>query len=281
MGQLLFCSHALAKKPYDIESASLNIYSLEEMSYYLIHNAEFVEMDFVGRTFCDWVRTEIKEEGLACKLEEALEQGVPSYEFARILLEETGYATEAEQQAAMEIFRQLEEKDELSRHKLRADRLLRREKYHCAMEEYRWILQNQTEETQEAFLGDVSHNLGTAYANLFLFSQAADCYKTAYENNTNPSSKKSELFCLFLADKKEKQSERAKEYGIGTEQLKEYERELEAIKEQLPLDENVKKIRNLYEAYEKGTKEEIKAETKSEIYGIVHKWRQEYEKYGR
>ena len=56
MGQLLFCSHALAKKPYDIESASLNIYSLEEMSYYLIHNAEFVEMDFVGRTFCDWVR---------------------------------------------------------------------------------------------------------------------------------------------------------------------------------------------------------------------------------
>ena len=33
MGQLLFCSHALAKKPYDIESASLNIYSLEEMSY--------------------------------------------------------------------------------------------------------------------------------------------------------------------------------------------------------------------------------------------------------
>lgn len=56
----------------------------------------------------------------------------------------------------------------------------------------------------EAFLGDVSHNLGTAYANLFLFSQAADCYKTAYEKNTNPSSKKSELFCLFLADKKMK-----------------------------------------------------------------------------
>ena len=63
MGQLLFCSHALAKKPYDIESASLNIYSLEEMSYYLIHNAEFVEMDFVGRTFCDWVRTEIIQNG--------------------------------------------------------------------------------------------------------------------------------------------------------------------------------------------------------------------------
>lgn len=33
------------------------------------------------------------------------------------------------------------------------------------------------------------------------------------------------------------------------------------------MDENVKKIRNLYEAYEKGTKEEIKAETKAEIYG--------------
>ncbi len=88
----------------------------------------------------------------------------------------------------------------------------------------------------------MSHNLGTAYANLFLFSQAADCYKTAYEKNTNPSSQKSELFCLFLADKKEKQSERAKEYGIGTEQLKEYERELEAIKEQLPSDENVKDL---------------------------------------
>ncbi len=76
MGQLLFCSHALAKKPYDIESASLNIYSLEEMSYY------DPQCRICGDGLCrkDILRLgkngRIKEEGVfACKLEEALEQG--------------------------------------------------------------------------------------------------------------------------------------------------------------------------------------------------------------
>ena len=143
------------------------------------------------------------------------------------------------------------------------------------MEEYRWILQNKTEQTQEEFLGDVSHNLGTAYANLFLFTQAADSYRMAYEKNTNPISQKAEIFCLLLAG--EEQTERAKDYGIGAEQAEEYEKELQEIRMKFHSSGQAKRIRTLCESYEKKPKEEIK----SEIHEIVHTWRNEYKDYGR
>ena len=36
MGELILCSHMLAAVPYYIDEASLNVYSLEELSYYIM-----------------------------------------------------------------------------------------------------------------------------------------------------------------------------------------------------------------------------------------------------
>ena len=46
MGELLLCSRELASIPYYIDTVSLNVYSLEEICYYLKHNIEVVEPEW-------------------------------------------------------------------------------------------------------------------------------------------------------------------------------------------------------------------------------------------
>ena len=68
MGELLLCSRELASIPYYIDTVSLNVYSLEEICYYLKHNIEVVEPEFMDGELCEWIRQELKMNSLADKL---------------------------------------------------------------------------------------------------------------------------------------------------------------------------------------------------------------------
>ena len=37
MGELLLCNEAIAAMPYYIEGVSINVYSIEELNYYIIN----------------------------------------------------------------------------------------------------------------------------------------------------------------------------------------------------------------------------------------------------
>ena len=56
MGTLLLCSHGLASAPYYLESMALNIYSIEELCYYLKQNIDLVEPSFMDEELIDWIR---------------------------------------------------------------------------------------------------------------------------------------------------------------------------------------------------------------------------------
>ena len=38
MSTLIYCANSIAATPYYIEEISLNVYSLEELSYYMLNN---------------------------------------------------------------------------------------------------------------------------------------------------------------------------------------------------------------------------------------------------
>ena len=75
MGELLFCSRELASIPYYIDTISLNVYSLEEICYYLKHNIELVEPEFMDAELCEWIRQELKMNSLADKLSRIIQEG--------------------------------------------------------------------------------------------------------------------------------------------------------------------------------------------------------------
>ena len=55
MGELILCSHPIAAMPYYIDNISLNVYSLEELCYYIENHLYLIEADFMSEELCLWI----------------------------------------------------------------------------------------------------------------------------------------------------------------------------------------------------------------------------------
>lgn len=276
MGQLILCMNEPAEVPYHMESASMNIYSLEEMSYYLIHNTDFIDADFMCWEFCDWIKEELKEEKISEELKKCIERGESFHVFVGLLLQAGGYASLEEIKDTQKLLLEYETKDELEQRKLRADRMLKRFRYTTALEEYRGILQNQKEDTSMELIGNVYHNMGTACVGMFLYEQAAKYFHKAYEKNNNPKSLKEEMLALGIFNKTVMRK-RADEYEMGEAVLRAYEEELERIEEEAVNSKTALKIQKCCKEY-KASSDEV---DKQELLHIVQQWKQTYKAYGR
>lgn len=190
MGDLLLCGQELASMPYYIDSVSLNIYSLEELCYYLKNHIDEVEPDLMEEELCDWLESELKMKPLAEKLREMIAHSKSLSQFAGTMMRGCGYCTEEEIFGMQQVLKAFENKAEYECRKIRADRMLTKKRYvKCMLEYQKLIAEGEEKQYSRYFLGSVWHNLGTAYAGLFFFKEAANCYETAYQLNDNEDSK--------------------------------------------------------------------------------------------
>ena len=109
--------------------------------------------------------------------------------FITTLLAGCDYCTRDEILDIRKALLDFENKSEAECAKIRADRFLLKKRYYpCIMEYKRLLLRPDIREEGVVFEGDLWHNLGTAYAGLFFFEEAAECYEKAYEKNKREES---------------------------------------------------------------------------------------------
>ncbi len=89
MGELILCKKPIAAKPYFIEETSLNVYSLEELSYYIYHNTYLLNQDFNSKELCQWIGHELGEKDLAKQLMEAINNHLPLHVFVGLIITES------------------------------------------------------------------------------------------------------------------------------------------------------------------------------------------------
>ena len=74
MGLVCVCRYDRTKAPLFVEQAGVDLYSLEELSYFLYHNICLVDRHFFDERLVRWLREEA-----GCKeLAERLERGISS-----------------------------------------------------------------------------------------------------------------------------------------------------------------------------------------------------------
>ena len=107
---------------------------------------------------------------------------------------ECGYCPKDTIKEIIRLIREMEEKSDFECNKVRADRLMEKEKYLSSIYEYKNLLEsNDAGQQPPQLIGNIWHNLGTAYARLFLFQEAVHCYEKAYALNGNEESLKENL----------------------------------------------------------------------------------------
>ena len=183
MGELILCKKPIAAVPYYIEDVSLNIYSLEELCYYVAHNAYLINTEFASYELCGWIGREVGKDE-AKVLTAVLDEEKPLHVFIETLLNMCDYLPGEEIRNVVEIISSFENKSPIECSKIRADRLLDKGSIVGAIYEYENILDKaDKKEVSKEFLGDIWHNLAVCYSRLFFFNEASVCFEYAYQLN--------------------------------------------------------------------------------------------------
>lgn len=196
MGDLLFCKQPVAEFPYFIEGISLNIYSLEELCYFIMNNAYLLDRNIMSEELCTWIEMQMKEPEVADNLRNVISSNGSLDAFVLLILNACSFCTKEEKQQIVLEISLMEQKSDFECNKIRADKLMENEKYLRAIYEYKRLLNSEDANTEnDILIGNIYHNLGTAYARLFLFMDAIDAYEKAYSMNQ----KKTSLKALLMA----------------------------------------------------------------------------------
>ncbi|MCR5387629.1 MAG: tetratricopeptide repeat protein [Lachnospiraceae bacterium] len=184
MSQLILVKSKRAKKPFLIQSAGINVYSLEEVLYY-VYKASFVSgEDYMNPLFAAWVRSEIDNPDLSSVLMTMIKDKYTLKDFFVPIEKASGYLTLAECDVLSEKLSKFDYMSSLEVLKLHADSLLKTGQLLNAIRAYRRLLNDEALlKAQSHIAGDVWNNLGTAYAKLFDFDEACKCYARAYVLN--------------------------------------------------------------------------------------------------
>lgn len=187
MGLVTICKYRRTKTPYFVEQAGLNLYSLEELAWFLYHNICLADRQMFDERLCQWIAKEIHYPELAKRIQNGIASGS---NFQNLVLSVVGAVDMFNNQQLAELgerLKGLSALQEQERLKMRADELLDNRNEWAAIEEYRHILRmHQNNRLGMEFYGAVWNNLGVCYARQFLFEEAAHCFEVSCEYYQDP-----------------------------------------------------------------------------------------------
>lgn len=199
MGKFIFCIGNKAKVPYTFRTTGINVYTMEELCYYLYHNIDTLEEDIGDIQLVSWIRTELGMTERADFLEQLIHRGAGLKDIVVSIFVSTDYYTEEEINNLIREIDILYDMRPVERKKRHADMLMRFKKYREAGFEYRQLIDDRDfSELSQTAQGDVSHNLAVLLARSGRFQAAAKQFDIAYRKNNNRESLCQYIYCLKL-----------------------------------------------------------------------------------
>lgn len=237
----------------------------------MLNNVYLLSTKLMNSELCNWIGRELKRPKLAQELLGLVQNNAPLHIFVGHILSANGYASAKEIKDTLAVIATFENKTEAERKKMRADRLMNKDKLVDAIYEYETLLADEVAKTMPKVTeGDVYHNLGCAFSRLFLFDEAMKCFDEAYKRNQ----KKQSLHCLLYA------ARCAKDKGAFDEYVAKYLVSKDEIDEVLKVVSLVTARENIIE-FDTAINELVNDEGKREnaissLSGVIRDWKEEY-----
>lgn len=262
MGSLILCRTKEASNPFHIKEMGVRIYSLEELCYVIYNNIYIINEDFFSDAFIAFIEEETLEKDLADKLRSAKKKGGSLAEMVAIVLLYVDYYTMEEVEAIKETINTLNAQNVRKRLKIIGDNLLNSAHYYNALWNYERIIKLPIDKELPAlFYANVYHNMGIAYAKMFMFFQAELFFNKAYDISQYDISKKYAIIVRYLLDENEiieLDDDSKEEYAI--------KQQIECLKDNARGSEDYKRLQEL----------EKNQNYHKDVSDIIESWKQKY-----
>ena len=182
MSGYILCQTKKAQRPYFIENISMNIYSIEELCYYLYHNLYLADHTVFNEELCNWLRDELELVHLAAKLKQNLERNVSVEEMIYPVFKEINYLTYEELRTLNAKLSKMDAEAPVVREKKKGDALVENGMLVSAIHVYEKLLKKEgLEQGQAGLTAQIYHNLGCACSYLFQMEKAVECFWHAHQ----------------------------------------------------------------------------------------------------
>lgn len=228
MGSYILCQQNRAATPFYVESISTNLFSIEELCFFLYHNIYLLDGTIINERLCKWIQDDLGYKDLGMKLNRQLRDGVDVEGFILPIFKEVNYLSHEEYKSLGIKIEQLDEQPDVVKDKLKGDCLVRYGKYINGIKVYKEILDNLDDTNLGGqFKGTVYHNMGCAYARLFQMDEAMDCLKEGCELLHTRAAIKSYLGTLYITKSSTEFEQEANQLGVDEQTKNEILHELQ------------------------------------------------------
>ena len=201
MSGLMLCTKR-SDVPYRITDSDIDIYSIEEMAYYLYNNAYFVDDSFFKQDLIDYIEKQLGIKKIAQRLKFAMGQKTDFSDLVMIIVAGSSYYNEKELRTFEKELKKIGSKSMLERMKTRAVMLYENGKLFSAAQVYENILSNHTYKKQEnEFYADIHLGLGKIKCRMFYFDDAIKELNLAYELNHSTEILKTLIYAKLMGEK--------------------------------------------------------------------------------
>ncbi len=273
MGNLILCTGKKASYPFVFKETDIEVYTLEEMCYYIYNHIEAMTDELFDDKLLKWLEEQEQMQQISRKLERLIGRKNSLKDKVVTLLCSCDYYKEEEIRKLIKTMDYLENMPVLERYKRKGIYLLKQGRYKEAEKIFLEILKSKEAKqfTPEEY-GNLLHNLAVTHTHTASCAEAAIEFKEAYGRNQNSASLKQYLLALKLSEQEELYQKEISQLEEKEQLEQEIQAEIEKIiKEAEQLSEYVH-IRQLVEMKKSG---KVSAYYEA-LNTILEKWKQEY-----
>ena len=275
MGKLIQCSSKLAKEPYHFPLTKTNVYSLEEVCYYIRHNIYMMQEEIFDRDFAHWVNRELGLGETADKLEKLISEHHNLKDIVVTICCSCDYYEEDEIRELIQIMDDLEKLPMYARRKYKGDSFLKCASYEKAIEEYDKIFESdEILQADGKVYGDLFHNMAIAYVHLGELKKASEFFLKAYEKNEREESLFQCAFALRLNKDVAQYKKLINDLEISSAQQLAWEEQFKSAQERAEQSAGASQIRKLRVLYQNGAMNEYN----EKVNRMISEWKNEYRK---
>lgn len=201
MGKIILCRGQRTDKPYVTPQTDIKLYSAEELCYYIYNNIYLIGQDLIDDNLIEFLQA-VGEGELAARVKKLKESGASLAQILVTILKSIDYYSVADIEQLKEILNTLGKQSVCERLKARGDGYLNAKFYFAAISCYESIIKDyKGKDLLAADYAKVYHNLGTAYARMFMYEKAVEYYDEAYRLGQHEESKKCSIAASIMAKK--------------------------------------------------------------------------------
>jgi tetratricopeptide (TPR) repeat protein len=212
MGNVIYCETKEANTPYIFFNTRVQVYSYEEVCYYIINNPSLISADDFSMEFVDWVRDKLNMPELADKLTKELEIEINGFErFLDTFLTAYNYLTKEDVRLFFVRYKDVSSLSEPLRLKKQADGYLNFGKYVRAIRIYETI--TALDYVDDELMANVYHNMGVALSKNLDFAKALVAFEEAYNINKSEITLNCYLTIFFMLGQEDEAKKEAERLG--------------------------------------------------------------------